>query len=130
MPEIVEYAEIVINDHPEKGRLSSLKIGLKELANTAACYIQNADNPFVTAELLESMDRLTEPDAYVVPVYQQKGGHPVLIGSKIIDYICNYEKDDDDMRQMLSNFRRIEVKTEDIKILANINTMEDYKEYF
>jgi molybdenum cofactor cytidylyltransferase len=129
-PAIVEYAKIVINEHPEKGRLSSIKLGLQYLKADKACYIQNADNPFVTSELLDAMDHLVESDACVVPIYQQKGGHPVLIGSKIIDYILSFEKDDADFRELLNNFRWIEVETDDKNILANINTLDDYKNYF
>jgi molybdenum cofactor cytidylyltransferase len=130
IPQIIEYAEILINEQPEKGRLSSMKLGLQYLPENSSCYIQNIDNPFVNAKLLDAMDHLAEPDAYVVPVYDKKGGHPVLIGTKVVDYILSYEKDDDDLRQMLNNFRRIEVQTDDKHVLVNINSIDDYHTYF
>ena len=130
LPEIAEYAEIFINDHPERGRFSSLKLGLQNLSKSSSCYIQNVDNPFVTDELLESMDKLTKPDSYVVPVYQGKGGHPVLIGANIITQLLSYDDTDHDLKDILVKFRKIEIETTDINILVNINSQEDYQKYF
>lgn len=129
-PAVAEYCEIIINPHPEKGRLISLKLGVSDLPQGTACYVQNVDNPFVTAEVLDAMDDLVEPDVYVVPVYDGKGGHPVLMGASVIDYISEIQEEDMDLHLILQKFKRIEVETKDKKILININTEEDYKKYF
>jgi molybdenum cofactor cytidylyltransferase len=129
-PDIAEYSEIIINPHPDNGRLSSLKIGINDLPQGTACFIQNVDNPFVTAELLDSMNDLANPDAYVVPVFEGKGGHPVLLGSAIVEFISTIEESELDLHLILQNFKRIEVKTDNSQILININTEEDYKKYF
>lgn len=129
-PDIAEYSEIIINNDPEKGRLSSLKIGIKDLPQNTHCFIQNVDNPFVTSEILDAMDHLVDSDSYVVPVYDGHGGHPVLLGSSIIEYISQLDDTDQDLRMILQKFKRLEAQTENPKILININTKEDYKKYF
>jgi len=128
-PAISEYSNIIINPNPEKGRMGSIKLGIKELPANSACYIQNIDNPFVTGEVLNAMNNLIKPDAYVVPTYAEKGGHPVLVSSEIIKEISLIENPDYDLRKILNNFKRIEVKTNDERILVNINTLSDYQKY-
>lgn len=130
IPQVAEYAEIIINEHPERGRFSSLKLGLQNIYDNTACYIQNTDNPFVTEELLGLMDNLTEPDTYIVPVYKGKGGHPILIGSEIIKHLLSLDDADHDLKVLLNSFKKREVETEDKNILVNINSQEDYHNYF
>jgi molybdenum cofactor cytidylyltransferase len=129
-PEIVEYAEIIINEHPERGRFSSLKLGLQNIYDNTACYIQNTDNPFVTEELLVSMNKQIKPDSYVVPMYEGKGGHPILIGTDIIKSLLLLDDSDIDLKEYLKAFKKTEVETTDMNILVNINSQEDYYKYF
>ena len=130
IPGIVNSINIIINETPEKGRMSSLKLGLKNLSMPTSCFIQNVDNPFVTKELLNTMNIITEPDTYIVPVYQGKGGHPILLGKEIINNISLIDDSISDLRILLKNFKRIEVETNDKNILVNINTLSDYQKYF
>jgi len=127
---ITEYSNIIINPNPEKGRMGSIKLGIKELPINSACYIQNIDNPFVTGEVLNAMNNFIKPDAYVVPMYAEKGGHPVLVSPEIIKEISLIDDPDYDLRKILNDFKRMEVKTNDEKILLNINTLSDYQKYF
>jgi molybdenum cofactor cytidylyltransferase len=129
-PETAEYAEIIINDHPERGRFSSLKLGLQNLSKSSSCYIQNADNPFVTEGLLTSMNVQIEPDSYVVPIYQGKGGHPILIGVNIIKQLSLLDDTDHDLKEILKTFKKVEIETTDMNVLVNINSQEDYHKYF
>ncbi|MGD0711673.1 MAG: NTP transferase domain-containing protein [Bacteroidales bacterium] len=130
IPQIAEYSEIIINKHPERGRFSSLKLGLQNIYANTACYIQNTDNPFVTEELLGLMDNLTKPDTYVVPVYKGKGGHPILVGAEIIKSLLLLDNTDYDLRELLNAYKKTETETTDMNILVNINSKEDYHNYF
>jgi len=130
IPENIESVNIIINGTPEKGRMSSLKLGIQNFSKPTPCFIQNVDNPFVTAGLLTSLNHVIEPDNYIVPVYQGKGGHPVLLGTGIINNISLFEDPYSDLRKLLKNFKRIEVETDDKNILVNINTLNDYQKYF
>ncbi|MFH0865326.1 MAG: NTP transferase domain-containing protein [Bacteroidota bacterium] len=123
-------AEIVINKNPASGRLHSIKIGLNLLKTKNACFIHNTDNPFVNQPLLHKMTLSVNDNNIVVPVYKGKGGHPILIGRKVIEHICKQKQTDADLRELLKYFERINVQTTDEKILCNINSMEDYNKYF
>lgn len=122
--------KIVINKNPSSGRLSSIKTGLKALKTQNACFIHNADNPFVNHSLLHEMSLPVSENDIIVPEYKGKGGHPILIGRKAIKYICKQKQTDSDLREILKLFERINIQTDDKKILYNINTKEDYNKYF
>jgi len=68
-PAIEKKCKIVLNPNPEKGKMGSLKLGIKSIQPNTACFVQNVDNPFTTHETLNAMNDLVKPDAYVVPVY-------------------------------------------------------------
>lgn len=121
---------IVINKYPEKGRFGSLKAGFAKLICSGPCFIQNVDNPFVTAELLSQMAKLIRPGTYVSPVFEGKGGHPLLIGDIIVRELMRIDDYNYNIKETLKKYKRTELETRDSRILANINTAEDYADYF
>ncbi len=120
--------KIVLNQNPEKGRSWSIHLGLKQVPEGYACFIQNIDNPFLDNDLLDKMLEHLPADGYAVPVFRQHGGHPVLIGSKVADFFRNHP-DDSDFRKGLLQFTRVEVPFPDERILWNINTPDDYQQF-
>ena len=127
---IEKKCKIILNPNPEKGKMGSLKLGIKYIPPNAACFVQNVDNPFTTRKTLKAMNDLVKPDAYVVPVYNGKGGHPVLLGSEILKNISLIEESDFNLRNYLNDYERIEVISNDDKTIVNINTLNDYQKYF
>lgn len=123
-------ANIIINKNPSEGRLQSVKIGLEALNKNDACFIHNVDNPFVNAELLIEMSKKVNNGNYIVPVFNGKGGHPILVGKRAIEYICLQKKPDMNLREVMNVFDRVNVNTSDARILCNVNTLEDYYTYF
>ena len=69
-----------------------------------------------------------EDDAYCVPVFNRKSGHPVLIGSEIVKQFRNGEGTAD-FKQVLSSYKRIDVAVGDERILLNVNTLEQYQRF-
>lgn len=108
----------------------SVMTGLERLAENTDCFIQNVDNPFVTVDLLSSLLPYAHPEGYVVPVFKGKGGHPILLGAKVAKEIFNKEHGDLSLKEVLKNYKKIEMETQDEKVLVNINSKEDYKKYF
>ena len=106
MPQIEKFAKIVINKEPEKGRFRSVQLGLTAIVKRQPCFIQNIDNPFVKFNLLAGMSKHTEPHSYVVPVYEGKGGHPILLSLEITNYILSMDEEDRDLRKLLNKFKR------------------------
>jgi CTP:molybdopterin cytidylyltransferase MocA len=111
IPGLENTLKIIINPNPEKGRMLSLKLGLKNLCESNCCFIQNTDNPFVDGFLLNSLNKIPAGDEYIIPVSNGKGGHPVLIGQKIINDILSVKENDFDLGKMLKNYKRREFHT-------------------
>ncbi|MDP1725259.1 MAG: NTP transferase domain-containing protein [Bacteroidota bacterium] len=122
--------KIVCNIRPVSDRFYSIKLGLNNIDNSFPVFIQNIDNPFTTSGLLNQMKAKIEPGKYVVPVYLGKKGHPVLLSKEILQHIKEIKSDSEDLRVILEKFSFEEVPVDDEKLLANINTEEDYIKYF
>jgi molybdenum cofactor cytidylyltransferase len=119
---------IITNRDVEFGRSHSIRLGVEKVQTGNACFVQNVDNPYFEIDLLQNLlDRL-ETGSYVVPVFGERGGHPILLGPQIIDYMrtIDYRYD---FREILSGFKKIRLSWEDDGILLNINTPEEYDMY-
>jgi CTP:molybdopterin cytidylyltransferase MocA len=118
----------VVNHHLGKGRSWSVLLGLKQVPEGCTCFIQNVDNPFLEQALLDMLLTSVKPDCYAVPVYQGQGGHPIVLGNKVVDHL-RQQPDLPDFRRKLQYFSRIEVPWHDERILWNINTPGDYERF-
>lgn len=121
--------EFVINREPDKGRYYSIKMGAKHLRGTHPCFIQNIDNPNIDDEIIESLFNVKNEHSYIVPEYNDKTGHPILVGKQIISDILKEKKNDIRLNDFLKNYNRISVKVQSSSIHQNINTPEDYSKY-
>ena len=119
----------VYNKHPEKGRQYSLYLGISMLHESENCFIQNIDNPFVKANLIRSMIPLIQKEAYISPTFKGKGGHPVLLSNSICNHILNMKDHKLTLRDVLIKFNKITIPA-NASVLININTEQDYKQYF
>ena len=117
--------KIIINNSTEKGRLYSIQCGAKTV-KSKNCFIHNVDNPFVDKHLVEKMIPLLKYKSYTQAVYNGKGGHPVLLSKEIIEFISGIRDYDISLKDVLMNYNRIVIKTDNSQILTNINTIEDY----
>ena len=118
----------VMNKNVEYGRSHSIFLGLQQIPRGCACFIQNIDNPFIEPYLLEQMIKLIESNGFVVPVWNGMGGHPVLLGQNVVNYIQGM-KALPDFREVLKEFKRIALPYPDERIIWNINTPGDYARF-
>ncbi|HNQ67775.1 MAG TPA: NTP transferase domain-containing protein [Bacteroidales bacterium] len=125
-----DKTEIVINNHTERGRFYSLKCGLSKCDNLSPVFFTNIDNPFVKADIIYNLINELQDADYVCPVFKAKGGHPVLISPKIISKIFIEKDDSINLKIFLKNYKRKNVEVDDNRILANINTREEYDKWF
>jgi CTP:molybdopterin cytidylyltransferase MocA len=119
---------IVTNHHPERGRAWSIFLGLQQVPAGAACFIQNVDNPFIEPALLDNLLNAVTPNSYAVPVFQGRGGHPLLLGPGVVGHL-RHNTGSSDFRRQLQVLNRISVPYQDGRILWNINTPADYEEF-
>ena len=124
-----ESLKIIVNNNLEYGRFFSIQLGLRELENTSV-FIQNIDNPFVNTGLLINLQSGLGDDEFAVPVYESRGGHPILLSTGIIPQVVTNYKSDSHLKSVLESFKRKDVIVNDPYIGVNINTPEDYQKYF
>ncbi len=85
-------ASLVVNPDPTRGQFSSLQTGLREVMNRGrdAAMITLVDRPPVRAETIQTLETEFEQALKrgmwaVVPEYQGKHGHPILVGREMIE---------------------------------------------
>ncbi len=86
-------ASLVVNPEPDRGQFSSLQVGLQEVLNRGrdAAMVTLVDRPPVRTETLDTLKAaferaITKPHRKwaVVPEYQGKHGHPVILAREMI----------------------------------------------
>jgi len=122
--------EIVINKHLDFERFYSIKLGIEANKMYGGCFIHNCDNPFPKAQMFNEMIYLLNDDNFVVPVYKSMGGHPILLGKRVMREIINENENNCNFKLFLRKFEFVNHETNDDRILININTPEEYHKYF
>jgi len=121
---------VILNASPELERFYSLQTGLKMLNDGKPVFIQNIDNPFIEPALLHRLADVFDPGAFVVPVYNKRGGHPVLLSGKIVSDLVASTDYRQNLRDFLQAYPKINCPVRDEKILVNINSLKEYGKYF
>ncbi|MDO9256134.1 MAG: NTP transferase domain-containing protein [Bacteroidales bacterium] len=120
---------LVINDKPELGRFYSLQTGIKFLKPGNSCFFQNIDNPFTSEKLLCELIIFKDTADVIMPTYQKKSGHPVLISPLLAQEILRTYNSDLRIDLFLKQFEVKKTETIDPNILVNINSPEDYSSW-
>jgi molybdenum cofactor cytidylyltransferase len=118
------------NEHYREGMLSSVKCGFRSLPDDADCaLIFQGDQPFIASGTINKIITacMNSDKGIVVPVYNGKRGHPILIKNKYRKEIDRL-KADEGLRFLSKTFPEdvLEVETDAPEILRDIDTMEDY----
>ncbi len=121
---------VAINPAPELGRFYSLQIGISKVQKSNFIFVQNCDNPFVNQEILMKLFENRKKNAYISPVYNNRGGHPIIISREIFTKILTEMSKNQNLKTFLQPFERKNVFINESKILANINTQDEYNKYF
>lgn len=124
-----EQCQFVLNNHLNRGRFYSLKLGLGVCKLQHPVFIQNIDNPFVDQNLLKGLINNLQDDIWVVPSFNQKSGHPILLSSFIAKKLLNEFSDESVLYEVLKLYGCQKVEVSNPNILLNINTPEDYKDF-
>lgn len=121
---------ICINEHLEYERYYSIKLGLEKIGKCDFCFIQNIDNPFVNQLILNKLYGNKINSGCTIPVYNDKGGHPVLLSVEVINKILTAKEMNLNFKDVLNEFPNKRIEVEDESILININSIEEYQKYF
>lgn len=120
-------AAIIQNNYPEKGRLYSLYIALKELKEVDFALIHNVDNPYIEESVINNLYNERNEMGSTIPSYQGQAGHPIIIGKIVINEIINNYEKYETLKEVINQFEKKYVEVNSPTILTNINTPEDYK---
>lgn len=122
--------KFIVNPYPERGRFYSILTGVSALAEPNYCFIHNVDNPFVSTSIIKELLAQREPGKWCSPIYNGKGGHPVLLSNTIINKITAVTDLNITLQDILKQFPKVAVDMSDDTVLRNINTPEDYNSWF
>lgn len=120
---------VAVNQNPENGPLSSLKIALERIGGASGLLLHPVDHPLVaesTIRLLVEQHKW-DPSCILIPQYCSAKGHPVLFPKKFFPDLkeASLEKGAREVvRENLFACHLIPVY--DKGIVRNINTREEY----
>jgi molybdenum cofactor cytidylyltransferase len=125
---------VVRNPTPEHGQFSSLQVGLREVLNRGrdAAMITLVDRPPVAAATLQALrsgfaDAATKGKWAVVPEYDGKHGHPIVVGREMIEAFLRAPATATARDIEQQNAARIaHIPVNDALVVLNVNTPEDY----
>ena len=120
-----EKVEVVFNKEFEKGMFSSVKIGISQI-KAEKFFLLPGDIPFVNEDVFKKL--LSKKGDIIIPVFQGRKGHPVLINSSLINEILN-EPEDSNLKLFIDTKGFSTVEVQDESILIDIDTEEDYLNY-
>jgi molybdenum cofactor cytidylyltransferase len=125
-PSLFEKILFVINDKPELGRFYSLQTGIKHIKTGNSCFFQNIDNPYTSEVLLRELIIHKDKADVLLPIFQNKTGHPVLISPQIVQGIKAVRDYETRIDEFLKQFTEKRIGISDQRILININSPEEY----
>lgn len=122
--------DFVINENFVKGMLSSVQAGFAALPPAAeAAVVMLSDQPFLPAGVVDAVVEAFRRSGkgIVVPAFQGRRGHPVLIGLRYRDEVLALDPTDGLRRLMRAHPDDIfEAAVEDANILRDMDVPEDY----
>ena len=132
---LVPRCFVSVTGHPDGAMFESLRAGLskvQEMDASADIVIQPGDHPFVSLEVLEHLleESGRHPNRAVMPQYQGKGGHPVLVPSSLLEPLLQWEGGGglrDYWRSNPDACCRVEV--DDPFVIQDLDTPEDYEKF-
>jgi molybdenum cofactor cytidylyltransferase len=119
-----------INDNYKEGMLSSVKCAMTALPdNMDAVLVFQGDQPFIPSYVINKLidNYKASGKGIIIPVFDGRRGHPVLIGNKLINEVTKLDPGKG-LRSLAYTFpdEVLEVETDNQGILRDIDTYEDY----
>lgn len=125
-----QFIKVIANHNPELDRFHSIQLGLSGIRRGNISFLQNVDNPFVNQETLSALAGNFIANGYCIPIFNKKGGHPILLGKLVINGILRYRQGAARLNTFLLNFSCQKIEVDDDSIHVNINTPADYMSHF
>ncbi len=117
-----ESVELVKNENYSKGMFSSILHGVSFVNEN--CFICPGDYPLINTSVVEKLS--VEIGEFVVPTYNGKRGHPVLLNAETIKRLKS-EPVNSNLKIFRDSCKITEVEVMEEGILLDIDTIDDYK---
>jgi molybdenum cofactor cytidylyltransferase len=118
-----DAVEIVANARYREGMFTSVKAGVEHVGGDCF-FVLPGDCPLVTES---TFLRLLEAEGeIVIPVYEGRKGHPVLLGSRLAADILR-EPDNSSLRDFIRARDFTVVEVDDEGVTMDVDTPEDYE---
>lgn len=129
--------KFVVNPNYREGMSSSVKVGVAAVAKYAdMVLIHPGDVPFISPESVKALlkragdlERVGIKSFVLVPVYGDKGGHPLLISKELIPDVLAIGEETRGLKGFLRKARAggyvTNVYLNDVGVLFDIDTPED-----
>lgn len=118
-----DAVELVVNEAYQEGMFSSIKCGLAHL-KCDRFFMMPGDYPMIGSAVYERL--LSQGGAVVIPSYNKRAGHPILIEGTYIES-CLQEDAFRTMRDFIKTLEVHYVTVLDEGILMDLDTGEDYE---
>ncbi len=122
--------DVIVNRDYEAGMLSSVQAGIRALPpGTRAAMIMLGDQPMIETEVIDHLIRVYNNHAHrlVIPVYNGKRGHPLLVDLSFRDAIETLDPQVGLRQLILDNPEEVlETEVDTPAILKDIDTKKDY----
>lgn len=113
-------------DYASTDMFCSLQIGLRVLRECDAFFIIPADMPMISNDVFEALIALFDSsDEILIPVIDDRRGHPPLISSALIPHILAYGGEGG-LRGFFDGCKVREIPVDDRGALTDLDTPEDY----
>ncbi|MGE5391994.1 MAG: nucleotidyltransferase family protein [Deltaproteobacteria bacterium] len=112
---------LIYNENHAEGMFSSVCKGIGEIMSDRF-FLCPGDYPLIKADTYRALASRRGPT--VIPTYQGRPGHPILLTSRLIPDIRRSPHSS--LREYLQDKARIYMEVSDPGILRDVDTMEDY----
>lgn len=122
-------AEVVVNAQYRLGQTSSLQAGLRAIHDAEGALLGLVDHPSIRPETIRRLVRAFEETKapVVVPAYQGRRGHPVVIARALFPELLALNPDQG-ANAVVRKYRdaSVEVSVDDPGIVQDVDTPDDY----
>jgi molybdenum cofactor cytidylyltransferase len=121
-------ATVVVNPGPERGMLSSVQCGLRELPEDRALLVCPCDLPLLlpghVAAVIDGWSG--DAEAIVRPVQSGKGGHPTLFGPGLREEILALDPARSGLNALCRNYLATDIEIGDPGPFCDADTPEEW----
>ncbi len=131
-----DRVDSVFNPDYRAGKTTSIKAGIKavlgsrQAADAQTLLLLNVDQPRTSETISTLLSRHESSDCLItIPVFQGKGGHPIIFDSSLLPELLEIEEASQGIRAVVKKheerMQRVEMDTQDV--LWDLNTPEQYQ---